>query len=124
MIINRKRPNVLMVQTKSESIYLYPGLNSNVPEEMRDHPTVKEQVELGYMEIVESKAKDVEEKRGVLVDDVDEEVIETILKTEAKGAAKLVKSVLKLVTLESLKAKETRSSVLKVISAQIDVIRK
>lgn len=134
MIVNNKESGVRIFPYNKgntrESFFLFPGVNGNVPEGVGEHPDFKEQVEVGLLEIIETK-KDVKidparenMKPDMVAKIADLDVVETILGMKEAAAAALINDIVKEPTLQLLKNKEVRGPVLAAIEKQFENIAK
>jgi hypothetical protein len=112
MLVLRKAANVRII----EGVYLYPGVNGNVPKSLLQNESFNEEVELGILQLMSQD--DEEEKIKTTADVPDEGVIMAILKAKSGEAIKLVRNTLKIKTIDALAEKETRGPVLDAIRAQ------
>jgi hypothetical protein len=112
MLVLRKQACIRIIS----GVTFFPGLNGEIPEKILQNETFKQEVELGVMEIL-SKEKGIE-KEQAKVEEVDEQIVASVLSAKPNNAIKLVRNTLKIKTIEALAEKETRQPVLAAIEEQ------
>lgn len=112
MVVLRKQANVRIL----DGIFIYPGINGNVPESIMKNESFQDEVKHGIMEIIsQTNHGEVQQSK---IDEPDLGTISAILKSKTGEAIKLVRNTLKLATILELEKQETRPAVLTEITEQ------
>jgi len=133
MIVNNTCPNVRIFPFKdtkglTQSFFIFPGINGEVPDSIKEDLAFKEQREAGLLVIIPTK-KDTagDPSRLVMTPDrvalvPDNDVVDALLDMEEKKALTLLPDVVKKPTLTVWKTKEKRGNIVAAIEKQIENI--
>ena len=133
MIVNNTCPNVRIFPYKDtkgmiQSFFLFPGINGEVPDSIKDDAAFKEQKEAGLMVIIPTKKDSAPDAsrltitpdRVALVPDND--VVDALMDMDEKKAMSLLPDVVKKATLVVWKTREKRGNIVAAIEKQIENI--
>ena len=135
MIVNNTCPNVRIFSYKdaksaTQTCYILPGINGEIPEAVAESESFKEQRDLDLLKVITTKkSTPVDPTRAnIAVDRIavvpDNDVVEMILDTEEKKALALLPDITKRATLIVIKTREKRASIIQALDKQIEDIDK
>jgi len=128
MIVHNTSSNVRIFSAKGKSVYIFPGINGELPDTLAEDSAFQGQKEAGVMVVLptpkECKRDLTREnmKPDAAVKVPDNDVVEAFLAMNENKAIRSINDLTKEATLKALRARETRGSVIASIEKQLEVI--